>query len=85
MNPCLFDFARWYKGEVELEDQTDEVLQLTHLSREYHRFSVSCEATNAVGSTAQKYQFNIRCKYTIDALYRVYYNNYLLMYFTRQQ
>ncbi|KAK6173116.1 hypothetical protein SNE40_016635 [Patella caerulea] len=50
---------KWYKNNQEILDETRNVLDIPKITRTYHEDTISCEATNEVGSTKRHHKLDV--------------------------
>lgn len=53
---------KWYRNEDLLENQTRNYMDIPSIRRTFNGDTISCEATNSVGSTKKTFLLNVECK-----------------------
>ena len=52
---------RWFLNQMELYDLRRNTLLIQNIPRDYHGSTISCQATNIIGSSTVEYSINISC------------------------
>lgn len=60
---------RWLRNGHTIGGQTRSYLDIAQISSDYHQNTITCEATNIIGSTVAEITLDILCESAIPLIY----------------